>query len=141
MKQWIKGKLNKKPYICAFLKKTATREKNIHAMSNDRKKRINVVYSTNPDFAYEYAGEAEPETLAPERQNLRVVTDTKQRKGKTVTLVQGFVGTSDDLDALARLLKNKCGTGGSAKDGEILIQGDVREKVLTLLRTAGYRAK
>lgn len=110
-------------------------------MSNDRKKRINVVYSTNPDFAYEYAGEAEPETLAPERQNLRVVTDTKQRKGKTVTLIQGFVGTSDDLDALARLLKNKCGTGGSAKDGEILIQGDVREKVLTLLRAAGYRAK
>ena len=76
-------------------------------MSNDRKKRINVVYSTNPDFAYEYAGEAEPETLAPERQNLRVVTDTKQRKGKTVTLVQGFVGTSDDLEALARLL-NPC---------------------------------
>ena len=112
-------------------------------MSNDRKKRINVVYSTNPDFAYEYAGETEPETLAPERQNLRVVTDTKQRKGKTVTLVQGFVGTSDDLDleALARLLKNKCGTGGSAKDGEILIQGDVREKVLTILRTAGYRTK
>ena len=109
-------------------------------MSNDRKKRINVVYSTNPDFAYEYAGETEPETLAPERQNLRVVTDTKQRKGKTVTLVQGFVGTSDDLEALARLLKNKCGTGGSAKDGEILIQGDVREKVLTLLRAAGYRA-
>ena len=110
-------------------------------MSNDRKKRINVVYSTNPDFAYEYAGEAEPETLAPERQNLRVVTDTKQRKGKTVTLVQGFAGSEEDLKALASHLKNKCGTGGSVKDGEIVIQGELREKILNLLKEQGYRAK
>lgn len=110
-------------------------------MNDNRKKRINVVYSTNPDFSYEYDQEEAPATLAPERQNLRVVTDTKQRKGKTVTLVQGFIGSSDDLETLARLLKNKCGTGGSAKDGEILIQGDVQEKVLALLRDAGYRVK
>lgn len=110
-------------------------------MNDNRKKRINVVYSTNPDFSYEYDQEEVPATLAPERQNLRVVTDTKQRKGKTVTLVQGFIGSSDDLETLARLLKNKCGTGGSAKDGEILIQGDVKEKVLALLRDAGYRVK
>lgn len=110
-------------------------------MNDNRKKRINVVYSTNPDFSYEYDQEEPPATLAPERQNLRVVTDTKQRKGKTVTLVQGFIGSSDDLETLARLLKNKCGTGGSAKDGEILIQGDVKEKVLALLRDAGYRVK
>lgn len=110
-------------------------------MNDNRKKRINVVYSTNPDFSYEYDQEEAPATLAPERQNLRVVMDTKQRKGKTVTLVQGFIGSSDDLETLARLLKNKCGTGGSAKDGEILIQGDVKEKVLALLRDAGYRVK
>lgn len=110
-------------------------------MNDNRKKRINVVYSTNPDFSYDYDQEEAPATLAPERQNLRVVTDTKQRKGKTVTLVQGFIGSSDDLETLARLLKNKCGTGGSAKDGEILIQGDVKEKVLALLRDAGYRVK
>lgn len=110
-------------------------------MNDNRKKRINVVYSTNPDFSYEYDQEEAPATLAPERQHLRVVTDTKQRKGKTVTLVQGFIGSSDDLETLARLLKNKCGTGGSAKDGEILIQGDVKEKVLALLRDAGYRVK
>ena len=110
-------------------------------MNDNRKKRINVVYSTNPDFSYEYDQEEAPATLAPERQNLRVVTDTKQRKGKTVTLVQGFIGSSDDLETLARLLKNKCGTGGSAKDGAILIQGDVKEKVLALLRDAGYRVK
>lgn len=110
-------------------------------MNDNRKKRINVVYSTNPDFSYEYDQEEAPATLAPERQNLRVVTDTKQRKGKIVTLVQGFIGSSDDLETLARLLKNKCGTGGSAKDGEILIQGDVKEKVLALLRDAGYRVK
>ena len=110
-------------------------------MNDNRKKRINVVYSTNPDFSYEYDQEEAPATLAPERQNLRVVTDTKQRKGKTVTLVQEFIGSSDDLETLARLLKNKCGTGGSAKDGEILIQGDVKEKVLALLRDAGYRVK
>ena len=87
---------------------------------NDKKGRVNVVYSTNPDFRYEYDEENETETLAPEKQNLRVTLDSKQRKGKTVTLVQGFVGTEDDLKELAKLLKNKCGVGGSVKDGEII---------------------
>ena len=108
---------------------------------NDKKERINVVYSTNPNYQYEYNQKEEPETLAPEKQNLRVTIDSKQRKGKTVTLVQGFVGTEEDLKELAKLLKTKCGVGGSVKDGEIIIQGEVKEKVLTILRDNKYRAK
>ena len=107
---------------------------------NDKKERINVVYSTNPNYQYEYNQEKEQETLAPEKQNLRVTLDSKQRKGKTVTLVQGFTGTEEDLKQLAKLL-NKCGVGGSVKDGEIIIQGEVKEKVLTILRDNKYRAK
>lgn len=112
-------------------------------MSNkdDKKGRVNVVYSTNPDFQYEYNGEEETETLAPEKQNLRVTLDSKQRKGKIVTLVQGFVGTEDDLKELAKLIKNKCGVGGSVKDGEIIIQGELKEKILAILRDNKYRAK
>ncbi|WP_294142828.1 translation initiation factor [uncultured Sanguibacteroides sp.] len=109
-------------------------------MSN-KKEKINVVYSTNPDFQYEYNENTEAETLAPEKQNLRVSLDSKQRKGKVVTLVQGFIGTEDDLKELAKLLKNKCGVGGSAKDGEIIIQGELKEKILTILKDNGYRAK
>lgn len=108
---------------------------------NDKKGRVNVVYSTNPDFRYEYDEENETETLAPEKQNLRVTLDSKQRKGKTVTLVQGFVGTEDDLKELAKLLKNKCGVGGSVKNGEIIIQGELKEKILAILRDNKYRAK
>lgn len=108
---------------------------------NDKKERINVVYSTNPNYQYEYNQEKEQETLAPEKQNLRVTLDSKQRKGKTVTLVQGFTGTEEDLKELAKLLKNKCGVGGPVKDGEIIIQGEVKEKVLTILRDNKYRAK
>lgn len=110
-------------------------------MKNEKKSRINVVYSTNPDFKYEYDEEIEAETLAPEQQNLRVTLDSKQRKGKTVTLVQGFVGTEEDLKELAKLLKNKCGVGGSVKDGEIIIQGEMKEKVLSILRDNRYKAK
>ena len=109
-------------------------------MSN-KKEKINVVYSTNPDFQYEYNENTEAETLAPEKQNLRVSLDSKQRKGKVVTLVQGFIGTEDDLKELAKLLKNKCGVGGSAKDGEIIIQGELKEKILTILKDNGYRTK
>ena len=108
---------------------------------NDKKERINVVYSTNPNYQYEYNQEKEQETLAPEKQNLRVTLDSKQRKGKTVTLVQGFTGTEEDLKELAKLLKNKCGVGGSVKDGEIIIQGEVKEKLSTILRAYKYRAK
>lgn len=83
-------------------------------MSN-KKGRINIVYSTNPDYNYEYAQETTPETLSPEKQNLKVVLDTKQRAGKTVTLIQGFIGSEEDLKELAKLLKNKCGVGDRSR--------------------------
>ena len=107
----------------------------------EKKEKINVVYSTDPNFQYEYDEETEAETLAPEKQNLRVSLDSKQRKGKIVTLVQGFIGTENDLKELAKLLKNKCGVGGSVKDGEIIIQGELKEKILTILKDTNYRAK
>lgn len=107
----------------------------------NKKERVNVVYSTNPNFQYEYEEEEQIETLAPEKQNLRVTLDSKQRNGKTVTLIQGFVGTDDDLKDLAKLLKNKCGVGGSVKDGQIIIQGELKEKVLAILRDNHYRVK
>ena len=106
-----------------------------------KKGRINVVYSTNPDFAYEYEQEDSCETLPPARQNLRVTLDSKQRAGKTVTLISGFVGTEEDLKELAKLLKNKCGVGGSSKEGSIIIQGAFRDKILRILQESGYKAK
>ena len=106
---------------------------------NDWKKRLGVVYSTNPDFAYseEPAGE-EAETLEPSRQRLIVSMDRRNRGGKQVTLVQGFAGTSGDLSELARALKVKLGEGGAAKDGEIVIQGDFRDRIVELLVKMGY---
>ena len=108
---------------------------------NDWKKRLGVVFSTNPDFTYEEEASQEPPTLAPEKQNLIVGIDRKGRGGKQVTLVTGFVGTADDLAELGRTLKVKCGVGGSAKDGEITIQGDFRDRVTALLKEMGYKAK
>jgi translation initiation factor 1 len=108
---------------------------------NDWKKRLGVVFSTDPDFNYEEETEDEPQTLDPSKQNLIVSIDRKGRAGKQVTLVTGFVGTSDDLADLGRILKVKCGVGGSAKDGEITIQGDHRDKVVALLCEMGYKAK
>ena len=108
---------------------------------NDWKKRLGVVFSTDPNFNYEEETEDEPQTLEPSKQNLIVSIDRKRRAGKQVTLVTGFVGTSDDLADLGRVLKVKCGVGGSAKDGEITIQGDFRERVVTLLKDMGYKAK
>lgn len=105
---------------------------------NDWKKRLNVLYSTNPDFQYEYDETQEDETLTPERQKLRVQIEKKGRGGKTVTVVKGFVGSENDLKALARLLKSRCGVGGSCKEGEILIQGELKEKVLAILHECGY---
>ena len=103
--------------------------------------KINIVYSTNPDFQYQYDEPEEQATLPPARQDLRVRLDRKNRSGKSATLVTGFVGTQDDLTSLAKELKSKCGVGGSAKDGEILVQGDFRDKVLQLLLQKGYKAK
>lgn len=108
---------------------------------NDWKKRLGVVFSTNPDFAYTEEIQEEEQTLEPSRQNLTVSIDRKGRAGKQVTLVTGFVGTSDDLAELGRTLKVKCGVGGSAKDGEIAIQGDFRDRIVNLLKDMGYKAK
>ena len=95
------------------------------------------VYSTNPDYAFDY-GEKEAITLEPTKQNLRVMLDKKQRAGKKVTLVTGFQGSDYDLAVLGKELKSACGVGGSVKDGEILLQGDFREKVLEILLKKGY---
>lgn len=95
------------------------------------------VFSTDPDFRFEEEREVQ-ETLPPAQQNLRVKLETKHRAGKTVTLVDGFVGTDDDAQKLGKQLKNLCGTGGSVKDGEIIVQGDHREKVLQFLLKNGY---
>lgn len=110
-------------------------------MAKDWKDRLGVVYSTNSNFEYENSQEEESETLVPKDQNLRVTIDRKQRKGKSVTLVSGFVGTEDDLKDLGKLLKTKCGVGGTAKNGEIIIQGKWREKVVDLLRAEGFRTR
>lgn len=106
---------------------------------NDWKSRLGVVYSTNPDFKYQTAAEEEADTLAPEKQRLIVGIDRRNRGGKQVTLISGFVGKADDLKELGRALKTKLGVGGSAKDGEITIQGDFRDKVVALLHEMGYK--
>ncbi len=95
------------------------------------------VYSTDPNFSFEQEQE-NVETLLPAQQKLRVKLDAKNRSGKTVTLVDGFTGKSADLEALGKKLKSFCGTGGSAKDGEIIVQGDQRDKVLQWLLKNGY---
>jgi translation initiation factor 1 len=106
-----------------------------------KKNKINVVYSTNPDFGFEYDEDQFEETLPPEDQVLYVSIDRKQRKGKEVTLVEGFVGHPDDLKELGKMLKSKCGVGGTAKEGEIIIQGNVRDKVCNILENEGYSVK
>ena len=106
--------------------------------SNDWKDRLNVVYSTNPNFRYETSEEEETETLPKSQQKLRVSMEKKGRGGKTVTLIKGFVGTEDELKDLGKLLKTKCGVGGSVKDDEIIIQGDFKQRIIDLLKTEGY---
>ena len=109
-------------------------------MSKKDKNRVNIVYSTNPDFNYESGNNESQETLPPAQQNLKVYLD-RLGGGKLLSRITGFVGNADDLNSLAKLLKQKCGVGGNAKDGEILIQGDNREKIITLLTKEGYKAK
>ena len=104
----------------------------------NKKNRSGVVYSTNPDYEYQYEETQEADTLAPQQQKLRVLIDRKQRKGKEVTLVTGFIGSEADLKDLGKFLKSKCGVGGSTKDGEIIIQGNKKGKVIELLKEAGY---
>lgn len=106
--------------------------------NNDWKERLNVVYSTNPDFQYEKTDKEEPDTLPDEKQLLRISLDKRNRGGKQVTLITGFVGKEEDLQTLGKLLKTKCGVGGSAKDNEIIIQGDFRNKIKDILLNAGY---
>jgi translation initiation factor 1 len=106
-----------------------------------KKERLNVVYSTNPDFKYEVEPDETVSTLPKEQQKLYVSLDRKQRAGKEVTLIEGFVGSDDDLKELGKMLKSKCGVGGTAKDGEILIQGNFRDKVMDLLVKEGYQVK
>lgn len=107
-------------------------------MSNKNKNKSGIVYSTSSDFNYEDDSPEETNTLPPQQQKLRVMLDKKNRAGKAVTLVTGFIGNDDDLATLGKKLKNLCGSGGSAKDSEILIQGDHRDKVLKWLLDNGY---
>ncbi|OAV67723.1 translation initiation factor SUI1 [Bacteroidales bacterium Barb6] len=106
--------------------------------NNDWKDRLGVMYSTDPDFRYDTNDEGEETTLPKEKQLLRISLDKRNRGGKTVTLITGFRGTTADLESLGKQLKTKCGVGGSAKDREIIVQGDLRQKVLDLLQKDGY---
>lgn len=100
-----------------------------------------VVFSTNNDYEYNYEEEIEEETLAPNQQNLKVLLDRKQRKGKSVTLITGFVGSTEDLKELGKIIKTKCGVGGTVKEGEVIIQGDFVKKTLEILHNLNYKAK
>jgi len=110
-------------------------------MENDWKKRLGVVYSTNSEYTFETDGKEKQKTAEPSQQKLYVKLDRKNRRGKSVTLVEGFVGTENDLKELGKELKSKCGVGGSAKEGLILLQGDFRDRVISLLKEKGFNVK
>jgi translation initiation factor 1 len=110
-------------------------------MAKNKKIPVGVVFSTDPTFEFDFGTEEEIATLPPQQQNLKVSLDKKARAGKQVSLITGFVGTQDDLETLGKKLKNLCGCGGSVKDGEIILQGDFREKVVTWLTAQAYKAK
>lgn len=110
-------------------------------MGKDWKDRLGTVYSTNAEFNYNQTEDEVQDTLPKKEQILYISLDKKNRKGKAVTLVEGFVGKQIDLKDLGKLLKSKCGVGGSIKDGEILIQGDFRDKIIDLLKVSGYKVK
>ena len=105
------------------------------------KKSFGVIYSTNPDFKFQYQEEKNRETLPNRQQDLKIMLDKKQRAGKAVTLISGFIGKEEDLQMLGKTLKQKCGVGGTVKEGEILIQGDFKEKIFNLLINEGYKVK
>lgn len=106
--------------------------------NNDWKGRLNIVYSTNPNFTYITDEKEENETLPKQQQKLRVSIEKNHRGGKTVTIIKNFTGTENDIKELGKLLKTRCGVGGSVKDGEILIQGDFKTKIIELLKKEGY---
>ncbi|NQV76563.1 MAG: translation initiation factor [Bacteroidetes bacterium] len=110
-------------------------------MSKKNKGYQGVVFSTDPDFGYISDDSEIQETPEPRLQDLRVQLDRKQRGGKAVTLITGFIGSQEDLEILGKKLKQKCGVGGTAKDAEIIIQGDFREKVMVLLLADGFKVK
>lgn len=110
-------------------------------MSKKAKGREGVVYSTNPDFEYQSNEEQEADTLPPSNQNLRILLDKKARAGKQVTLITGFIGKEEDLKDLAKTIKTKCSVGGAVKDGEVIIQGDFREKISNILKDLGYKVR
>ena len=105
---------------------------------SDWKERLGITYSTNPDYSYQYQEETEESTLPAEKQLIRIALDKRNRGGKMVTLITGFRGTNEDLIALGKMLKVKCGVGGSAKESEIIVQGDFRQKILEILIKEGY---
>lgn len=110
-------------------------------MAKKSKKRIDVVYSTNPDYSFDHDGDENEDTLPPNQQHLKVMIDRKQRNGKEVTLVKDFVGNEEDLKTLGKSLKQKCGVGGSVKDGEIIIQGNQLSKIMDYLNKEKYNVK
>ena len=109
--------------------------------NNNWKERLGVVYSTNPEFAFQESIKDQPQTLPPLKQTLRIQLSTKHRKGKTVTLITGFIGKEKDLKSLEKELKSKCATGGTSKDNEIIIQGNFMEKAGQYLTSLGYKVK
>jgi len=111
---------------------------NLVMSTNDWKDKLNFVYSTNPDYKPNTETEPKEETLAPGKQELRVKLDRKNRGGKVVTIVTGYIGSEDDLKTLGKTLKTRCGVGGSFKEGEIIVQGDFRDRILNLLQEMGY---
>ncbi len=106
--------------------------------NNDWKDRLGVVFSTNPDFDFQEENETQDATLPPQQQKLRLRIEKNGRGGKTVTIVSGFVGSDNDLKELSRMLKTRCGVGGSCKDGEIIIQGDFKARIIDILKQEGY---
>lgn len=107
-------------------------------MSKNKKDNRGFVFSTDPEFQFQFEEET-TETLSPSEQRLKVTLDKKQRGGKEVTLVTGFVGSDEDLKTLGKMLKTKCGVGGSAKDNEIIVQGNFVDKIKVILKEAGYK--